>query len=125
MLDLNFYRQKLETNLKTIVAELETIGIYDAQTDNWEAIPEQVENQTDADLNTNADIVEEWNERRATLQDLEKDYRNIKRALAKIDTGNYGVCEISGEAIEEKRLQFIPEARTCMAHMEEEGQLSI
>jgi DnaK suppressor protein len=125
MLDLNFYRTKLESNLKTIVAELETIGIYDAETDNWEAIPEQTENLTDADENNNADIVEDWNERRATLADLEKDYRNLKRALAKIADGTYGLCEISGQPIEEKRLEFKPEARTCIAHMEEEGQLPL
>lgn len=125
MLDLNFYRVKLEANLKTIITELETVGIYDAENDDWQAIPDQTENQTDADPNTNADIVEDWNERRATLSTLEKDYRNIKRALAKIETGTFGLCEISGEPIEEKRLAIKPEARTCIAHMEEEGQLSL
>jgi len=125
MLDFNFYRNNLETNLKTTVAELETIGIYDAGSDDWKALPEQVENLTDADLNTNADAVEDWNERRATLSDLEIDYRNIKRALAKIAAGTYGICEISGQPIEEKRLAFKPEARTCIAHMGEEGQLSL
>lgn len=125
MLDLNLYRYKLETNLKTIVTELETIGIYDVASDDWKAIPEQVENLTDADVNTNADAVEDWNERRAILTDLERDYRNIKRALGKITAGIYGICEISGLPIEVQRLKFKPEARTCIAHMEEEGQLSI
>ena len=125
MLDLNLYRSKLEINLKTIVAELQTIGIYDAESDNWEAIPEPTENLTDADENNNADLVEDWNERRATLSDLEKDYRNLKRALDKITAGAYGVCEICGQEIEAKRLEFKPEARTCIAHREEESQLSL
>lgn len=125
MLDLNLYRSKLETNLKTIIAELQTIGIYDPDTDNWEAIPETTENLTDADENNNADLVEDWNERRATLSDLEKDYRNLKRALNKIETNTYGTCEICNQEIEAKRLEFKPEARTCINHMEEEGQLTL
>lgn len=125
MLDLNFYRNQLESNLKTIVAELQTIGIYEAETDDWKAVPDQAENQADADTNTNADLVEDWDERRATLSDLEIDYRNIKRALNKITAGTYGICEISGQEIEEKRLKFKPEARTCIAHMGEESQLPL
>ncbi len=125
MLDLNLYRSKLETNLQTIIAELQTIGVYDTDTDNWEAIPETTENLTDADENNNADLVEDWNERRATLSDLEKDYRNLKRALSKIDTGTYGTCEICNQEIELKRLEFKPEARTCITHREEESQLTL
>jgi RNA polymerase-binding transcription factor DksA len=125
MLDLNLYRSKLETNLKTIVAELQTIGIYDAESDNWEAVPDQTENLNEADPNTNADLLEDSDERLATLSDLEKDYRNLKLALSKIDTGTYGLCEICGQEVEEKRLEFKPEARTCMAHKEDESQLSL
>ena len=125
MADLTFYKTKLEEMLVAVTAELQTIGTYDETTDNWEAIPDEEDIAVDADENTNADSVEDWNERRATLSDLERDYRNIKRALAKIETGTYGVCEVSGEPIEEKRLQFKPDARTCMAHMDTEAQLPI
>lgn len=125
MTDVSFYRTKLEEQLEAVTAELQTIGTYDAATDNWEAIPDEEDMAVDADENTNADSVEAWNERRATLSDLERDYRNIKRALAKIAAGTYGICEVSGEPIEEKRLEFKPDARTCMAHMDEEGQLPL
>ena len=125
MTDVSFYRTKLEEQLEAVTAELQTIRTYDAATDNWEAIPDEEDMAVDADENTNADSVEAWNERRATLSDLERDYRNIKRALAKIAAGTYGICEVSGEPIEEKRLEFKPDARTCMAHMDEEGQLPL
>lgn len=125
MTDVSFYQTKLEEQLAAVTAELQTIGTYDEATDNWEAIPDEEDLAVDADENTNADSVEAWNERRATLSDLERDYRNIKRALGKIAAGTYGICEVSGEPIEEKRLTFKPDARTCMAHMDEEGQLPL
>jgi DnaK suppressor protein len=36
--------------------------------------------------------------------------RQIDRALEKIDEGNYGVCDISGEEIPIKRLEAVPYA---------------
>jgi len=66
-----------------------------------------------------ADRTEEYDERRATLATLEGRYNNIRLALKKITDGNYGICEVSGEPIEEDRLEANPAARTCKAHMEE------
>jgi RNA polymerase-binding transcription factor DksA len=119
------YKEKLETQLKKLQEELEGIGTYDAKNDNWEAVPDSEENLTDADENTSADVVENWNERRATLETLEREYRDVKRALQKIELGTYGICEISGEPIEEARLQYKPDARTCVLHMHEESQLPL
>jgi DnaK suppressor protein len=39
----------------------------------------------------------------------------IDRALAKIDTGNYGVCEQCGQPIPQARLQALPYASLCVA----------
>lgn len=125
MKDTTLYTAKLDAALVAIVTELSTIGTYDAVNDNWEAVPDQDISNEDADENTSADFVESWNERRATLSDLEREYRDIKRALKKIELGTYGLCEIGGEPIEEKRLQARPDARTCIAHMNDEGQLPI
>ena len=36
---------------------------------------------------------------------------------AAIAAGTYGTCEVSGEQIEEDRLEADPAARTCKAHM--------
>ena len=119
------YKEKLETQLKKLQEELEGIGTYDATNDNWEAVPDSEESLTDADENTSADVVENWNERRATLETLEREYRDVKRALQKIELGTYGICEISGEPIEEARLQYKPDARTCVLHMHEESQLPL
>lgn len=125
MNDFSVYKDKLDAALVAVVTELSTIGVYDAVNDNWEAVPDQDISNEDADENTSADYVESWNERRATLSDLEREYRDIKRALKKIDAGTFGICEVSGEPIEEKRLLARPDARTCIAHMNEEAQLPI
>jgi RNA polymerase-binding transcription factor DksA len=125
MLDFTTHKIKLEAQLQTITAELESIGTHDTQNDNWEARPDPEESAADADENESADYNEGFEERRATLETLEQEYHDIKRALAKIESGTYGICEISGEPIEEKRLLARPDARTCIAHMNEEGQLPV
>jgi RNA polymerase-binding transcription factor DksA len=125
MLDLNYYKTKLEKQLEVITVELKEIGVYDAQNDNWEAVADQEESAADADENESADFTEEWDERTATLSALESEYRDLKRALAKIDNGAYGICEICGNSIEEKRLEARLDARTCIAHMNDETQLPL
>lgn len=43
---------------------------------------------------------------------------HIDRALAKIEEGTYGVCDISGEAIPRGRLEAIPYANTTVKAQE-------
>lgn len=124
MIDLHTFRIRLKNDLEKITADLSAIATYDETTDNWEAVPSDAANQ-EADINVEADEVESWNERRATLATLETEYRDIKRALAKIAGGTFGICEISGQPIELKRLEIKPTVRTCAAHMNEESSLSL
>jgi DnaK suppressor protein len=41
--------------------------------------------------------------------------RDITAALARIESGDYGLCESCEEPIAEKRLEFDPAARLCIA----------
>ena len=53
---------------------------------------------------------------------LERDvnlYREIERALAKLDEGTYGLCEGTGEPIGYSRLKLRPWARYSVAYQEE------
>ncbi len=50
---------------------------------------------------------------------LENRWNEVRAALKKIEAGTYGICEISGEPIEEDRLEVNPAARTCKEHMDE------
>lgn len=124
MIDTTLFKNRLENDLARLTTELQTIALYDAVSDDWVAKPETEDINT-TDDNVEADVVEEWNERRALVSDLEIDYRNIKRALLKITAGTYGVCEIGHEEIDPRRLEINPTARTCSKHMNEEHSLSL
>jgi RNA polymerase-binding transcription factor DksA len=118
------FKTKLETELQNVTAELQTIATLNEATGDWVAIPDQTE-LGDPDENIEADAVEEWNERRALMVQLETRYRNIVRALKKLEDGTFGTCEISGEPIEEERLQANPAARTNLANMDREKELPL
>ncbi len=52
--------------------------------------------------------------RDTSLQEAERrELLAIERALAKMATGNFGICEECGEEIPSKRLIVLPEARLC------------
>ena len=122
MTDTNAMKARLETMKTELTAELSTLGILNPDSGDWLATPEGVA-VSEADPNVGADRTEDWAEKRATLGELETRYNNIKRALAKIDAGTYGVCEISGEPIETDRLEANPAARTCKTHLDNEADL--
>ena len=113
------FKVLLEEELDKLNTEMKELGVK-----NPEVKGDWVERANDldtvsADLNDVADRTEEYDERRATLATLEGRYNNIRLALKKITDGNYGICEVSGEPIEEDRLEANPAARTCKAHMDE------
>lgn len=118
------FKTKLETELEKITAELSGIAEQNSETGDWVAVPLTTE-MGDADENVQADMVEEWNERRALVAQLETRYRNIIRALKKIEGGTYGTCEISGEPIETERLEANPAARTTLANADREKELPL
>lgn len=118
------FKSQLESELNKIIQELETIATLDPSTDDWIAVP-VAEDLRSADENVESDAVEEWNERRAVLAQLEIRYRNIKRALDKISKGTFGICEISGQEIEHERLVVNPAARTNLANIDREKELPL
>ena len=42
----------------------------------------------------------------------------VENALSRIESGNYGECEVCGEDIEAQRLEALPYATLCMEHAE-------
>lgn len=56
----------------------------------------------------------EQQERETSLQEQERrELSSVERALAKIATGTFGVCEDCEEEIPSRRLLVLPEARLC------------
>jgi RNA polymerase-binding transcription factor DksA len=117
-LDTNYFKDKLQEELSLVEKELNDIGRRNPENKlDWEAEPGDM-NVHSADPNETADNIEEFEGNTAVLKELEIRYNDIKDALVKIENGTYGICEVSGEPIEEDRLIANPTARTCKKHMQ-------
>ncbi len=117
-MDTEYFKEKLEEELFLVEKELNIVGRKNPDNKlDWEAEPANFDTDN-ADENEKADKMEEFEENTAVLKELEIRYNDIKDALVKIEKDAYGVCEISGEPIEEDRLIANPAARTCKKHME-------
>lgn len=117
--DINIeeYKNRLLEEKGRVEAELKTVGRINPDNPNdWEPIPGEKDDGT-SDLNDFADSYEEYEENTAILKELEIEFNDIKDALAKIESGNYGICEVGGEPIEKERLDANPAARTCIKHI--------
>jgi RNA polymerase-binding transcription factor DksA len=118
-MDTRRFKDLLEAELKKLNSEMADLGVKNPDVKgDWVERADDLE-VTSADPNDVADRTEEYDERRATLATLEGRYNDVRLALRKIEQGTYGVCEISGEAIEEDRLEANPAARTCKDHLNE------
>lgn len=94
---------RLETELGRFAKSTGTPGSYEA---------------TFTDMGTDEDEhaseVEQYVDDIALESNLEAQLKDALDALAKIDAGTYGVCEMTGEAIPEERLRIYPAARTAI-----------
>lgn len=117
------YHDLLTREYTLVTDELQTLGILNPENPrDWVATPTDTE-EGEADENVAADKSEELEERAAILADLEIRYNAIRRALAKIKDGGFGVCEVCAQQIEDERLEANPAARTCKAHLNDETML--
>jgi DnaK suppressor protein len=70
----------------------------------------EIEPEEDAQNEAMADVL-------ATLDEREqKEIQAINRALARMDLGEYGSCEVCGKEIEVERLEAIPWTSACSTH---------
>ncbi len=107
----------LESDLETLKGELSGIGVQNSITGDWSAVPVETDGEAESDYTDQADYVEDFESRSARLGEIEKKYKDVVDALAKMEDGTYGVCEKSGNPIELDRLMANPAARTCKAMM--------
>ncbi|MDB5253980.1 MAG: TraR/DksA family transcriptional regulator [Parcubacteria group bacterium] len=111
------FKQKLELEKKALEAELVKVGRKNPDNpSDWEAVPSE-RDVSQADENTVADGITEYEENNAILNTLESRYKDIRSGLDKIAKGVYGTCQVCKKEIEEERLEANPAARTCMEHM--------
>lgn len=107
----------LETEEATLRGELSSIGVQNATTGDWMAVPMETDGDAESDYTDQADYVEDFESRSARLGEIELRFKAVVDALKKMEDGKYGICEKSGKPIELDRLMANPAARTCKAMM--------
>ncbi len=114
---LQSFKTRLTKEQAILQEELARMGTRNPNNpSDWE--PMAVAGEFGADRNDNADIIETLHENNAAMNELEVRLKGVNEALARIEDGTYGICEVSQEEIEMGRLEANPAARTCIAHME-------
>ena len=49
-------------------------------------------------------------------EDVTGRLEDVARAFEKLESGEYGACEVCGEPIPDERLEALPAARNCVEH---------
>jgi RNA polymerase-binding transcription factor DksA len=106
---LEYYRNKLLEKRDRILSELNAVAVkdssgYEAQYQN---ISEDEEDNIQEQTNYERDILVEGT--------LEETLESIDRALARIEAGTYGRDIHTGELIDERRLDILPEAEEVVS----------
>lgn len=116
-IDISFFTNKLAEEKKLLEEELSGVGhINPDNPSDWEVEPAKMD-ISEADKNERADRIEEFETNAAIEVTLENRLNEITKALERISSGTYGVCEVGSELIEHERLMANPAARTCKAHI--------
>ena len=112
-MDTEKYKTKLLEEKKQLEEILGELGVVD-KTGDWEATPDnETANQEVPDEADMAERSADYHERSIKLDSLEERLEDIRKALDKIESGDYGICEVCGKEIEADRLEANPSAMTC------------
>ena len=111
---LDGLKKELEERRKSVVDQLASIGhqVDDGHSEtNFTAdFPEYGDSAED-----NAVEVADYAKNLSVEKELEKDLRDIDKALKMIGDGKYGVCVHCGKDIEVERLKIRPESSSCVS----------
>jgi len=70
----------------------------------------------DENFADSAQVAGQQGANRALSGQLSENLAEVERALAKMDEGTYGQCEVCGKDIAEPRLEAMPATRFCIDH---------
>ena len=107
-------QKKLLDQKKNIETELSATGKKDNNTsqddENFKSrFPDYGDKEDE-----NAAEVAVYSDRIAIEQELEKDLRDVNKALKSIKDGTYGTCKYCWKAIDERRLSIRPTSSSCV-----------
>ena len=77
---------------------------------------EDVDLARDANLADRGQVAAEQGENLALAGDLREQLDEIEAALARLDQGTYGLCEVCSQPIADDRLAAMPATRFCIDH---------
>lgn len=122
-IDLDYFKNRLLEEKNKLEEELKETSIKNPKNSrDWQAVyPEKdLEENIEADPADVADNIEDYQERYALNDVLEKRLNSVKDALKAIDNGSYGKCRVGGKehGIERERLDANAAAATCINHIE-------
>jgi RNA polymerase-binding protein DksA len=111
-------RAALDAEQDSLRDELAMYGKKDSMTGEWEgsSADETNGNGEEADPIDAADQIEELVVNIPLVAELQQRAHEVDAALARMDEGTYGICEVGGEEIPLDRLMANPAARTCIEH---------
>jgi DnaK suppressor protein len=107
--ELRKVRSQLESEAEGLRAEIE-----EAESQIAERLSNSVQDAGDDEADAGSKVYEREQEL-ATIQRARGLLDQTDRALERIDTGIYGVCESCGKAIGKARLMAYPRATLCVA----------
>lgn len=118
MKDVENFKHTLLEERDQLRIELDELGDINPEVPgDWQTKPEDLNVDTADDIEI-ADSIESFEERNAIQNQLENRLIDVERALEKIATHTYGICEVCGGEIEHERLKANPAARTDITHKE-------
>ena len=77
-------------------------------------LDERLERKGDYGLGKGDPSIYEWEMCLALKQRAENKVRSLEVALRKAEEGDYGLCEVCGEAIDPARLAILPHTKRCI-----------
>ncbi|TVP84159.1 MAG: molecular chaperone DnaK [Alkalicoccus sp.] len=100
---LNYFKHMLQERKSELVSRKENTQAEDTELSNYSNHP--------GDQGT--ELTEQHTDLALSKKD-EDELHDVEEALAKIEEGTYGICEVSGEEIPFERLEAVPTARTTV-----------
>jgi RNA polymerase-binding transcription factor DksA len=76
----------------------------------------EIDLAVDENFADSGQVAAEEGENRALAAQLRDQLDDVERALAKLDDGTYGLCEVCSQPIGDARLEAMPAARFCIEH---------
>ncbi len=104
------------TNTQAREKELERLRreLAEAEAELAEVLQE-LEDKPEFGLGTGSPRLVEWEMNLARRDQLKEKIASLKEAIARLEQGEYGICESCGKPIEPERLELFPETTLCAA----------